>query len=221
MYRVNSGESVPLIGKKLLVIGGGFTAMDVSRSAVRLGASEVHIVYRRTKKEIPVMEQEITEATEEGIIFHYLVSPLEVLSKDGKTVSGLKLIKNELGEPDDSGRRRPVPIKGSEYVMDCDVVAPAVSQAPSNECLNRVDDVELSKWGTIVVDEKTMMLNIEGLFACGDFTTGTARDQGHCRRSRGGCRHRHLSKRRTCRKGRSCRQIVLCHQKSFRLSQGT
>jgi len=173
MYRVNSGESIPVMGKKVVVIGGGFTAMDVSRSAVRLGASEVHIVYRRTKEEIPVMEQEITEATEEGIIFHFLVSPVEIVSKDGKTVSGLTLIKNELGEPDSSGRRRPVPIKGSEYVMDCDVVAPAVSQAPSNECLDRVDGVGLSKWGTIEVDEKTMMSNIEGLFACGDFTTGT------------------------------------------------
>jgi NADPH-dependent glutamate synthase beta subunit-like oxidoreductase/NAD-dependent dihydropyrimidine dehydrogenase PreA subunit len=172
MYRVNSGDSIPLMGKKVVVVGGGFTAMDVSRTAVRLGASEVHIVYRRTKEEIPVMQQEITESEEEGVIFHYLVSPLEVVSKDGKTVSGLKLIKNELGEPDSSGRRRPVPIKGSEYVMDCDVVAPAVSQSPSNECLNDVDDVVLSKWGTLEVDGKTRMSNIEGVFGCGDFTEG-------------------------------------------------
>lgn len=173
MYRVNSGESIPLDGKIVVVIGGGFTAMDVSRSAVRLGAKEVHIVYRRTKAEIPVIEQEIIEAEEEGVIFHYLVSPVEVVSEDGKKVSGLKLIKNELGEPDDSGRRRPVPIKGSEYILDCDVVAPAVSQNPNNDCLDG-SDVALDKWGTVDTDaSKKWQTNLSGVFAVGDFITGT------------------------------------------------
>ena len=173
MFKVNTDDPPSLIGKKVVVIGGGFTSMDVSRSSVRLGAEEVHIVYRRTRNEMPVVPQEIIEAEEEGIHIHYLVSPLEVVSDDGKTVTGLKMIKNELGEPDSSGRRRPLPIEGSEYVMECDLVVPAVSQAPDNECLTGQKGIRLSNWGTIVVDEKTFETNIPGIYACGDFTVGT------------------------------------------------
>jgi len=173
MYKVNSGQPVSLAGKKVVVVGGGFTAMDVSRTSIRLGAKEVHIVYRRTRDEIPVIEQEVIEAEDEGVTFHYLVAPVEVVSKDGKTVSGLKLIKNELGEPDKSGRRKPVPIEGSEFVMDCDIVAPAVSQNPEQDCIDGVGAIKLNKWGTIVVDEKSWMTSVPGLFAVGDFITGT------------------------------------------------
>jgi formate dehydrogenase beta subunit len=172
MYNVNTGTSVKMKGKKVVVVGGGFTAMDVSRSAVRLGAKEVHIVYRRTKEEIPVIEQEITEATDEGVIFHYLVAPVEVVSNDGKTVSGIKMIRNELGEPDASGRRRPVPIAGSEFIIECDVVAPAVSQNPNNDCLTGAKGIEMSRWDSITVNND-WMTSVEGVFAVGDFITGT------------------------------------------------
>ncbi|MBI4665514.1 MAG: FAD-dependent oxidoreductase [Nitrospinae bacterium] len=173
MYKINNGESMSLTGKKVVVVGGGFTAMDVSRSSIRMGAKEVHIVYRRTRDEIPVVEQEIIEAEEEGVTFHYLVAPVEVVSSDGKNVSGIKLIRNQLGEPDRSGRRKPVPVEGSEYVMDCDIVAPAVSQAPESDCLNGLKGVRLTNWGSIVVDEKSWMTNLPGVFAVGDFITGT------------------------------------------------
>lgn len=174
MYHVNQGNPINLGGKKVVVVGGGFTAMDVSRSATRLGAAEVHIVYRRTRDEIPVVPEEITEAEDEGVRFHYLVAPVEVVSDDGKTVSGIKMIRNELGEPDASGRRRPVPIAGSEFVIACDVVAPAVSQTPNNDCLTGLEkSVKLSKWGTIEVDDATWQTNMPGVFAVGDFITGT------------------------------------------------
>jgi NADPH-dependent glutamate synthase beta subunit-like oxidoreductase/ferredoxin len=173
MYKINSGVSMSLAGKTVVVVGGGFTAMDVSRSSIRMGAKKVHIVYRRTRDEIPVIPQEITEAEDEGVEFHYLVAPVEVVSKDGKTVSGLKLIKNTLGDPDKSGRRKPVPIEGSEFVMDCDIVAPAVSQTPEQDCIDGVGGLQMNKWGAIVVDEKSWMTNVPGLFAVGDFITGT------------------------------------------------
>ncbi|MBI5816076.1 MAG: FAD-dependent oxidoreductase [Nitrospinae bacterium] len=173
MYKINNGEAMSLAGKTVVVVGGGFTAMDVSRSSIRMGAKEVHIVYRRTKDEIPVVPSEIVEAEEEGVHFHYLVAPVEVVSKDGKNVSGLKLIKNKLGEPDKSGRRKPVQIEGSEFVMECDIVAPAVSQAPETDCLNGMNGIRMSNWGSIVVDEKSWMTNIPGIFAVGDFITGT------------------------------------------------
>ncbi len=174
MYHVNQGNPLDLGGKKVVVVGGGFTAMDVSRSAIRLGAKEVHIVYRRTRAEIPVVPEEIIEAEDEGVIFHYLVAPLEVVSEDGKNVSGIKMIKNVLGEPDASGRRRPVAVEGSEFVIECDIVAPAVSQVPNNDCLTGLEKtVKLNKWGTIEVDEATWATNIPGVFAVGDFITGT------------------------------------------------
>lgn len=171
MYKVNKGEPPDVAGKKVVVVGGGFTAMDVSRTAIRLGAREVHIVYRRTRDEIPVVPEEIEEAEDEGVVFHYLVSPLEVVGVDGN-VTGLKLIKNKLGEPDASGRRRPVPIEGSEFVMECDIVAPAVSQAPDNDVIKN-QGLATNKWGTVEVDGENWMTSVPGVFSCGDFVTGT------------------------------------------------
>ncbi len=173
MIQVNKNEPPELEGKTVVVIGGGFTAMDVSRSAIRLGAKEVNIVYRRTRAEIPVIEQEIIDAEAEDVKFHYLQAPLEILAEDGSRVSGIKLIQNELGEPDASGRRRPVPIEGSEFVMDCDIVVPAVSQVPNNECLNGVDDLARNKWGNIDVDMEKWTTSAPDVFACGDYPVGT------------------------------------------------
>jgi len=174
MRYVNLGESLPqMAGKVVAVIGGGFTAMDVSRSAIRLGAKTVYIVYRRTRAEIPVNEKEIVEAEDEGIIFRYLEAPLEVVSKDGAKVSGLRVIKNKLGAPDASGRRKPEPIPGSEFVLDCDYIMPAVSQAPDMSFIPESSGLRLNKWGTLEVDKDTFSSNVPGTFACGDFITGT------------------------------------------------
>lgn len=173
MKKVNLNEPLNLKGKKIAVIGGGFTAMDVSRSSIRLGASEVYIIYRRTRDEIPVNEKEIVEAEEEGVQFKYLISPVRILSRDGKNVTGMECIKNELGEPDKSGRRKPVPIKGSEVVIDVDIIVPAVSQAPDTSFLSDSMAFRVTNWNTIVVDPDTFATNIEGIFACGDFLTGT------------------------------------------------
>ncbi len=172
MHMVNDGGDMHLAGKKIVVIGGGFTAMDVSRSAIRLGAAEVHVVYRRTMEEAPVHQQEIDDASVEGVEFHFLQGPLEIVSEDGKNVSGIKLIKNKLGEPDDSGRRRPVAIEGSEFIMECDIIVPAVSQAPDMEVVDDQKDIARDKWGNIKLDEN-FMSDASGIFSCGDFLWGT------------------------------------------------
>lgn len=174
MKLVNEGESLPpMKGKVVAVVGGGFTAMDVSRSCVRLGAKAVYIVYRRTRAEIPVNEKEIVEAEDEGIIFRYLEAPTEVLSKDGAKVSGMKIIKNQLGAPDASGRRKPEPIPGSEFVLEVDYVMPAVSQAPDMSFIPASSGLKLNKWGTLEVDKETFSTNVQGVFSAGDFITGT------------------------------------------------
>ncbi|MGD9124946.1 MAG: FAD-dependent oxidoreductase, partial [Desulfarculaceae bacterium] len=139
----------PLSGDKMLVIGGGNVAMDCVRSARRLGFGQVHLLYRRTEAEMPADPQEIEEAQEEGVEFHYLVAPVKVLAKDGK-VSGLECRRMELGEPDDSGRRRPVPVEGSEFVLECDAIIPAVGQICVVDCV--LPDAEgVTPWKTLVV----------------------------------------------------------------------
>ncbi|MBI5179437.1 MAG: FAD-dependent oxidoreductase [Nitrospinae bacterium] len=174
MRLVNLGQSLPpMAGKTVAVIGGGFTAMDVSRSCIRLGAKTVYIVYRRTRAEIPVNEKEIHEAEEEGIIFRYLEAPVEVVSKDGQTATGVKLIKAELGEPDASGRRKPKPIAGSEFVLECDYVMPAVSQAPDMSFITGKSGLRLTNWGTLDVESETFATNLPGIYSTGDFITGT------------------------------------------------
>lgn len=174
MLYVNLEEQLPdMKGKTVAVVGGGFTAMDVSRSCVRLGAKKVYIVYRRTRDEIPVNEKEITEAEEEKIVFRYLESPVEIVSEDGKNVSGFKVIKNQLGKPDASGRRRPEPIAGSEHVLEVDFVMPAVSQNPDMSWMPDDIGLNLNKWKTLDVDKETFATNLPGIFSCGDFITGT------------------------------------------------
>jgi len=174
MRLINVGDSIPSIaGKTVAVVGGGFTAMDVSRTSIRLGAKKVYILYRRTRDEIPVNEKEIKEAEEENIEFKYLVAPLEITSNDGKSVSGIKLIKNELGKPDASGRRRPVPIDGSECILDVDYVMPAVSQSPDCSFLKPEHDFKMTNWGTIDIDTDNYKTSVKGVFSAGDFVTGT------------------------------------------------
>jgi formate dehydrogenase major subunit len=152
------------IGQRVAVIGGGNTAMDACRTAVRLGASEVINIYRRTREEMPAEEIEIVEAEEEGVEFKFLVSPLEILGEDGKA-TGIRLQKMELGEPDESGRRRPVPIAGSEEIIDVDSVIVAIGQYVN---VDGFEEVEKTKYNTIATDPKTFSTSLTGVFAGGD-----------------------------------------------------
>ncbi len=154
------------IGKKVAVCGGGNTAMDACRTAVRLGAEEVYVVYRRTRDEMPAEKLEIDEAEEEGVIYKFLTNPAEIIGADGK-VSAVKLQVMELGEPDSSGRRSPVPVEGKFEILDVDSVIMAIGQQTD---VNGLDGLELTRKNTIVADEATFMTNIEGVFAVGDAT---------------------------------------------------
>jgi NADH-quinone oxidoreductase subunit F len=160
-------------GKRVCVIGGGNSAIDAARVALRLGAEEVHLVYRRQKEQMPANPKEIEAAIEEGIVLDYLTSPTRIIGDGGKVV-GMECIKNKLGDPDASGRRRPVPVEGSEFVIDCDVVIPAISQEPDLSFLNGDLKFNISRWRSFVVDEKTLATNIPGFFAGGDAVTGPA-----------------------------------------------
>ncbi len=161
------------VGEKVAVIGGGNVAIDVSRSAVRLGAKEVRIIYRRTRAEMPAWEEEIIAAESEGVMITYLAAPQEVITRDGSVV-GLRCIRMELGEPDSSGRRRPVPIPGSEYDMEIDQLIPAIGQQPDLSAIENVADLKFSRWGTTEVDSITYATDCEGVFAGGDLQTGPA-----------------------------------------------
>lgn len=158
-------------GDKAIVIGGGNAAIDASRTALRLGAKEVHIVYRRSRQEMPANEAEIEEAEFEGVKIHYLAAPTKIIGKNGR-VSGMESIQTRLGEPDSSGRRRPVPIEGSEFTIDADVIIPAISQEPDISFLPEGHGLEISKWNSFVVDPITLETNQEGIFAGGDAVTG-------------------------------------------------
>lgn len=166
------GGSLDLAGKRVAVIGGGFTAVDCVRSAVRLGASEAKMVYRRGMDEMPSSPEEIREARLEGVELILLASPVEIVPDDSGRVSVLRCVRNRLGEPDASGRRRPVTIEGSEFDIETDIVIAAVSQEPE---LSWIDvDLEVTRWGTIRTDQGTGMTSVSGVFAAGDIALGAA-----------------------------------------------
>ncbi len=174
LARTNFGEPAYL-GKKVVVLGGGFTAMDCCRTAVRFGAEKVYVLYRRSKEEMGSDEYEVDEAELEQIEFQYLVSPLAVLSKDGIHVSGLRVIRNKLGDPDASGRRRPLPIAGSEYVIEADTIIPAFGQYSDASWLH-LDGLNIQfnkRTGVPLVNRETWMTGHAGLFAGGDYTEGS------------------------------------------------
>lgn len=171
MRRVNLKEDFR-IGSKVAVVGGGNTAMDAARSSFRLGAKEVFILYRRTREEMPVDPRELDQVEEEGIKVHYLTQPIRVLSRDGGTVSGVQCIRNRLGEPERDGRRRPIPVEGSEFDIDIDFLIPAVSQSPDISFLPEEIGLEISKWDRLAVNPETSETNVPGIFAGGDFVTG-------------------------------------------------
>jgi glutamate synthase (NADPH/NADH) small chain len=166
--------ATPIIaGNKVAVVGGGNVAMDAARTAKRLGASEVYIVYRRGEEELPARAEEVHHAKEEQIIFKLLTNPIEIKGKDGK-VEGIECIKMELGEPDDSGRRRPIEVKDSEYIIDVDTVIIAIGQTPNPLIKDTTKGLEVNRRGCIVVNEDTMETSIEEVYAGGDVVTGAA-----------------------------------------------
>jgi glutamate synthase (NADPH/NADH) small chain len=161
------------IGKHVVVIGGGNVAMDSARSALRLGAEEVCIVYRRSREEMPARHEEIENAEEEGILCKFLANPTKFFGDEKGWVKAMECICMELGPPDESGRRRPVPVKGSEFVMDTDTVVVAVGRTPNPIIQSTTEGLAVTKWGTIVADENGKT-NIEGVYAGGDIVTGEA-----------------------------------------------
>ena len=160
--------------KNVAVFGGGNTAMDAVRTSKRLGAKHAYIIYRRSEVEMPARVEEIKHAKEEGIEFLILNNPLEFIGDEEEWLKEVKLIKMELGEPDDSGRRRPVPIEGSEYILPMDIAVVAIGNGANPLIPQTTPDIEMSKRGTIVVDDKTMKTSKKGVFAGGDIVTGGA-----------------------------------------------
>jgi glutamate synthase (NADPH/NADH) small chain len=161
------------IGKHVAVIGGGNVAMDSARSALRLGAEEVCIVYRRSREEMPARREEIENAEEEGIICKFLANPTRFIGDEKGWVKQMECICMELGPPDESGRRRPVPVKGSEFTMDVDTVIVAIGRTPNPIIQRTTEGLAVTKWGTIIADENGKT-NIEGVYAGGDIVTGEA-----------------------------------------------
>lgn len=162
------------VGKKVAVIGGGNSAMDSARSALRLGADEVWIVYRRSRAEMPTRLEEVENAEEEGIEFKLLTNPVRFLGDQRGWVTGMECIKMQLGEPDESGRRRPIPIKGSEFVIDVDTVIVAIGNTPNPIIQQTTKGLQTTRWGTIVIDEETGKATKEGVYAGGDIVSGVA-----------------------------------------------
>jgi len=161
------------VGERVAVVGGGNVAMDAARCALRLGAREVKIVYRRSHEEMPARAEEIENAEEEGIIFEFLTNPKRFIGNERGWVKAMECIRMCLGEPDESGRRRPVPIEGSDFMMDEDTVVIAIGRSPNPVIQQTTEGLQVTKWGTIVTDENGKT-NIEGVYAGGDIVTGEA-----------------------------------------------
>ena len=167
---VNMGKKVDMKGR-VIIIGGGNVAMDAARVSWREGFDEVHVVYRRTRKEMPASPWEIDAAEHEGIKFQFLVAPVEVISDKGR-MTGLKCLKMELGEPDASGRRRPVPIEGSEFVIEAENLIAAIGQRPDIKFIPENGGFDITRWNTFAVDQETFQTNVPGVFSAGDVETG-------------------------------------------------
>jgi glutamate synthase (NADPH/NADH) small chain len=182
LTRVNlmKAKDFPLEGtplkrpRRCAVIGAGNTAMDAARTALRLGAEEVTIVYRRSREEMPARAEEVHHAEEEGVKFQLLTNPVEFLGDENGWLKKMRCIRMELGEPDESGRRRPHPVPGSEFEMEVDTAIIAVGQTPNPLIRQTTEGLAVEKWGGIVVDEQTGATSIPGVFAGGDVATGAA-----------------------------------------------
>lgn len=172
-YKDNADTPI-MKAKKVAVVGGGNVAMDAARSAKRLGAEEVYIVYRRSEEELPARKEEVEHAKEEGIIFKLLTNPVEILPNDEKFVGGIRCLEMELGEPDASGRRRPVEKEGSEFEIPVDCVIMSIGTSPNPLIKSTTKGLETQKWGGIIVNEETGLTSREGVYAGGDAVTGAA-----------------------------------------------
>ncbi len=173
-YDFGKGADTPIaVSKKVAVVGGGNVAMDSARTAVRLGAEKVYLVYRRSEKEMPARIEEVHHAKEEGVEFHILQNPKRIIGDENSYVKAVECLKYDLGDPDESGRRRPVPIEGSEFTIDVDTVIIAIGNGANPLIRQTTPDMEFNKWGNIIVDEncKTSM---EGIYAGGDIVLGAA-----------------------------------------------
>jgi NADPH-dependent glutamate synthase beta subunit-like oxidoreductase len=175
LARLAGGDLIP-IGRSAVVVGGGNTAIDCSRNLIRLGAKKVTIVYRRTRKEMPANAVEIEAAEQEGVQFVFLAAPARVRGNADGHVTHLEYLKMELGEPDASGRRRPVPIEGSETLIEADMLITAIGQSPdvsfTEGTHQRLAELKTTRWSTIEVNPDTLQTNIPYLFAAGDAATG-------------------------------------------------
>ncbi len=181
-YLDNSGTPI-MKGGKVAVVGGGNVAMDAARTALRLGAEKVYIVYRRSMEELPARKEEVEHAIEEGIDFRLLNNPVEILGyknendpRDPKNgfVTGIKCIKMELGEPDEKGRRKPVPVKDSEFIIDVDTVVMSIGTSPNPLIKNTTKGLEVNSKGCIIVEESTGATTKDSVYAGGDAVTGAA-----------------------------------------------
>ena len=168
---VNLGKATK-VGEKVVIVGGGNVAIDAARTALRLSSREVRLVYRRSKEKMPAYGEEVEAAEAEGVMIQYLAAPVRVVGKDGK-VSGVECIRTELGEPDDSGRRRPVPVKGSEFLIEADAVISAVGEVPDLSFLD-TENFDVAPGGTIKVKPHSLETNVSGVFAGGDVVSGPA-----------------------------------------------
>ena len=173
-YQFGKGADTPIArSERVAVIGGGNVAMDSARTAVRLGAKQVYLIYRRTEKEMPARVEEVHHAKQEGIEFHLLQSPKRVLGDENSYVVGIECLRYELGEPDASGRRRPVPLEGSEFVIDVDTVIIAIGNLANPLIRQTTPGLSFNKWGNIIVDENCKT-SLQGVYAGGDIVLGAA-----------------------------------------------
>ncbi len=185
LLEVNQGRDPYPEGKKVVVVGGGNVAIDCVRSSFRIGKSDVNLVYRRSRKEMPADDVEIRDAEEEQVKFHFLCNPVKVVAKGGKVV-GVECIRMELGEPDESGRRRPIPVPGSEFFIECDILIPAIGQGIDLRFLEGMTEIETTKWQTLVINEGSFETSAQGIFTAGDCVTGPdvlVRAAGHGKRA--------------------------------------
>ncbi len=166
-------DTPPIKRQRVAVVGGGNVAMDSARTALRLGG-DVTIVYRRAREQMPARVEEIHHAEQEGVKFKLLNNPTRIIGDKRHRVVAMECIRMELGEPDDSGRRRPVPVKGSEFIMELDTVIVAIGNQPNPLIPQTMPELKTTKWGTIVVDESTMQTSVPGVFAGGDIVSGAA-----------------------------------------------
>jgi glutamate synthase (NADPH/NADH) small chain len=173
-YRFPEYDTPIHLGRRIAVVGGGNVAMDAARCSVRLGAEQVYLVYRRAREQMPAREEEIVNAFEEGVIPMLLTNPIGILGDENGWVGGMECIKMELGEPDASGRRRPIPIKGSEHKIDVDMVIVSIGQGANPLLTQTTPGLETNKWGNITADEETGQTSKKGVYAGGDIVTGAA-----------------------------------------------